>query len=737
MRRIKWFVLLLLMLFVLGCTACLSENTTMDDTATPRLSIAATLATPTPSPVQTPNLEITNLLSQQLALGVPDDNPLTSRAIYQLNTLAAYIANAEIRCFASAKDITEAERLRLLHMLLLEQKAYDPLLARTITRPRHSSSWRQEQLEDGEYYLDVDYDFWYFFNNALGIDAPVIPVVTSPGDAPVFTLSNDDYAPIYACIDQPIVPTWLLSAYEPLGEGQYYVAFDRYTLENNIEVQQPDALLLLVEQKDNWYGFKATAMLRQGDDGLLPDDFPVPNIPVPLPSVQDYESDPLDFLYTRIEDKTIAQQELSEDEILALNDMAYPVFYLPTYFHSEALQPEWCMQALQMYYYFQDETRYPFDLRVEGEHGFMTNYLTPETASKMSEDLLGVSVQEYWESYDPAELDQWDSSSPYLENGMIRFPEHDTYDCRVYLTHYQYLGDDLFYLAFKASDDNLPGPESSHYGITYDQRRLLVKRSQSEWGFTICAILSMAGEEPLLPPDFPLPSEKVPAPLNWFEEAIEQEPLSDDLSAEDIEALNQALNMLQVSAFLPKNSQSISYNAITALQSYYQYHSAFDLPIDQMQKTLHYPPEGKYVTERGKLMLTVSPEVVKRFAKDWFDVSDTFKLCEYRNDDYRGIFYRDGLLYIGRWENTFSFSVSRYQYMGEGIYYLSCDVDLAGYGDWDSPYSENSDWGGIYPDSYKVLVRRADTDGGFSIIAVFQEGHYSLIPGIPLPAFEV
>lgn len=55
---------------------------------------------------------------------------------------------------------------------------------------------------------------------------------------------------------------------------------------------------------------------------------------------------------------------------------------------------------------------------------------------------------------------------------------------------YRYLGDGLFDVTFDADDYGTPDPEESHTGIVPGSMRLIVRRSDSAWGFTAVAKLS-------------------------------------------------------------------------------------------------------------------------------------------------------------------------------------------------------------------------------------------------------
>ncbi|MDL2258692.1 hypothetical protein LJC42_06020, partial [Eubacteriales bacterium OttesenSCG-928-K08] len=80
----------------------------------------------------------------------------------------------------------------------------------------------------------------------------------------------------------------------------------------------------------------------------------------------------------------------------------------------------------------------------------------------------------------------------------------DTFGYNYMLERYDYLGDGLYYLSFASNDSHWPGHPENLNGILKDFCRLLVKRSDSKWGFTVVAKLK-DGEDRLLPEDFPLP----------------------------------------------------------------------------------------------------------------------------------------------------------------------------------------------------------------------------------------
>lgn len=101
------------------------------------------------------------------------------------------------------------------------------------------------------------------------------------------------------------------------------------------------------------------------------------------------------------------------------------------------------------------------------------------------------------------------------KDGMYYIWENDIQYPLFYLSAYQYLGDDMFYLSFDADDRWMAGYSWNLKGIVSDYCRLVVKRSDSEWGFTVVSKLMSQGWS-ILPRDFPPPKHSIsyePKPL--------------------------------------------------------------------------------------------------------------------------------------------------------------------------------------------------------------------------------
>ena len=92
----------------------------------------------------------------------------------------------------------------------------------------------------------------------------------------------------------------------------------------------------------------------------------------------------------------------------------------------------------------------------------------------------------------------------YCEDGNYYIYQNDL-EIPIYsLNTYEYLGDDTFYLSFAADDRWMGNGSFSAMGLILDYCRLIVKRSDSEWGFTVLSKLK-GRTVSILPDDFPPP----------------------------------------------------------------------------------------------------------------------------------------------------------------------------------------------------------------------------------------
>lgn len=218
---------------------------------------------------------------------------------------------------------------------------------------------------------------------------------------------------------------------------------------------------------------------------------------------QHIDADAVKWLEERI-NADVAQQELSEDEAAMLNDLAYRVDHIEPYFSADELEKRDFTFILYNYYQQAEYRELPTPPDGMGDPlGYGTVlYLSSEKASALLREIIGADIP--------------DADADYQDNGygdtickdgvyyiFLGDLEHAVYT----LGAYQYLGDDMFYVSFDADDTYLAGPEDEKKGVVPDAYRLLVKRSDSQWGFTVLSKFKDMFSS-ILPEDFPSPGKQ-------------------------------------------------------------------------------------------------------------------------------------------------------------------------------------------------------------------------------------
>ncbi|MCE5234901.1 MAG: hypothetical protein ABFC62_05405 [Clostridiaceae bacterium] len=197
----------------------------------------------------------------------------------------------------------------------------------------------------------------------------------------------------------------------------------------------------------------------------------------------------------------VEQQKLSGTEIALLNDLACRLELIKPFFHTDELEKRDFTFILYNYYQQAEEKELPTPPDGMGDPmGYGTSlYLSSEKATALLCDILGAGIPD-------ATVDYADEGygDTICKDGVYYIYWGDLEHWPFSLGAYRYLGEDIFYLSFDVDDTHMAGPENEKVGIIEDYCRLLVERSDSEWGFTVLSKLKER-DYSILPDDFPLP----------------------------------------------------------------------------------------------------------------------------------------------------------------------------------------------------------------------------------------
>ncbi|HWR24146.1 MAG TPA: hypothetical protein VN366_11790 [Feifaniaceae bacterium] len=194
-------------------------------------------------------------------------------------------------------------------------------------------------------------------------------------------------------------------------------------------------------------------------------------------------------------EKDVRQQKIGNEESKKLNDLACRLSYIGTYFNPDELEKQDILYILYHYYQLaSDEGALKYGAEA---------VLSSEKASALIRNIIGIDIPNASANYGDEE-----DGTIICRDGMYYIYPSDLEYPEYYLSASQYLGDDIFYLSFDVDDRWTAGAESSKKGIVADDCRMLVKRSDFEWGFTVLSKLK-DGDETILPDDFPPPKYSI------------------------------------------------------------------------------------------------------------------------------------------------------------------------------------------------------------------------------------
>ncbi len=168
-------------------------------------------------------------------------------------------------------------------------------------------------------------------------------------------------------------------------------------------------------------------------------------------------------------DCCLSPRELSKDNLLLPLEIYYGMsMWMPLY-----MRPGW--DTLPFY------EAYPPDV-MNTEQSYCT--MSAQKADAFIRQVTGMGIP------DLNGEGEFCGGAIICRDGDYLIREQDILLPDLLVSAYRYLGDGLFDVTFDGDDYGTPDPEESHIGIVPDSMRLIVRRSDSAWGFTVVAKVS-------------------------------------------------------------------------------------------------------------------------------------------------------------------------------------------------------------------------------------------------------
>ncbi|MDR1500931.1 MAG: tetratricopeptide repeat protein [Prevotella sp.] len=188
------------------------------------------------------------------------------------------------------------------------------------------------------------------------------------------------------------------------------------------------------------------------------------------------------------------KQNLNNDEIANLSEIAFMLSYSECFLFAEELDKEDLLSPMGVYYnnspkyvertgeYTVNQNMlYPPDSVENGEYS-VYSVLSASNAEGFIEHILGTRIPELHSAYDRGEYVS-------CRNGMY-YCEMGDYAALTYsVSAYEFLGDNIFYILFDGDDSELPGNDNEKRGEIPNSMAVIAKRTGSAWGFTVLAKL--------------------------------------------------------------------------------------------------------------------------------------------------------------------------------------------------------------------------------------------------------
>ena len=450
----------------------------------------------------------------------------------------------------------------------------------------------------------------------------------------------------------------------------------------------------------------------------------------------------------------IPQQPLSEEDCLGLSALGYLLHFTDCFLDARMLTKDQLLNAMHMYYnenmwlpvYQRPFIKRPSFTDAYPPEGENTReyyyYLSIEDAREFTRQTMGADIP------DPNAQGQFVHEAVFCRDGQYGIYAGDMQMSDLPVAAYRYLGDGLYYVAFDEDFLFTPGPEESTDKIIPDSMRLIVRRSSSAWGFTAVAKLK-GRDESILPENFiepegvtrlaarAVPMDFTDCAREYFAQEDPLEYLEDKtrgnpgwLSAGDIKNLNALAGLsLPIDPYLRTDELSKE-QILSLICLYYQNALYYDDETNTyvLRTDIPYAPDGY-----GKLDWQTCPYIsaakAQAFVRDALGVEIPDAEADF--GDLNDVVCRNGAYYIPQGDySDVELRLRAYEYLGDGIFYLSFDGDDSNVA--DAPQDKK----GSMPDYCRLLVVWSDSPWGFTILAKLKEGDKTLLPeDFPLPLY--
>lgn len=192
----------------------------------------------------------------------------------------------------------------------------------------------------------------------------------------------------------------------------------------------------------------------------------------------------------------ISAEQLTEDECRGLSALAYLMSFADCAFSPRELSKDNLLSPLVIYYGMSMSMplyarpgwdalpfyeAYPPDV-INTEQAYCA--MSAKKADTFIRQAMGLGIPNLNDE------GEFCGGAVVCQDGDYLIHEQDILLPDLLVSAYRYLGDGLFDVTFDGDDYGTPDPEESHIGIVPDSMRLIVRRSDSAWSFTVVAKLS-------------------------------------------------------------------------------------------------------------------------------------------------------------------------------------------------------------------------------------------------------
>ena len=440
----------------------------------------------------------------------------------------------------------------------------------------------------------------------------------------------------------------------------------------------------------------------------------------------------------------VPKETLTEDELKALSAVAYLVSFTDCFFDARELSKEQLLTTLEIYYgdsmylplysrpgwdTFSFQGAYPPDVLSNGDSPFTD--LSVEKANEFVKQLLGVDIPQ------ASIAGEFRDGDIVCQNGTYSICDQDIHMSDFLVSGYRYVGDGLFYVDFDWDDYATPDPDEDHHGINRDEKRLIVRRSSSAWGFSVVSKLQEKDDR-IIPESFERPegmtyfinrSAKFYNDLQtlntratkWLEAKIKKNVQQPELSREEIDKLNELASLV---SYVAPYYRDVTDLDLIPICTYYQDALRYNYEIEQyeLQEGLFYPPDGLRDPD-GLMSVVVSAKKAAVLMNDIMGIKIPHNGSNYGDaiEDY--VYYKDGNYYV--YQNDLEIPIyflSAYEYLGDDTFYLSFAADDRWMG--NGSFSAT----GIIFDYCRLIVKRSGSEWGFTVLSKLKDADQTVLP---------